>query len=103
MSETKMSCEELRAFYNQITESPDFLVYITLQEKIQETCNSFSTVKIDISSEDVTFKNLLAFSKQAISTLKDMREIWNALDAESKAKLKEQQKAAGEGSLGQKK
>ena len=94
-----MDCKELKKFYEKVTESPHFMVYLTLQSKLRQVCESFDNVFIDITSDDKTFDNLMKFNKQALDVLEDMEKMWGKIDATKRAELRESQREAGEASL----
>jgi hypothetical protein len=94
-----MTCEELKEFYEKVTANPNLMAYLTLQEKLNETCESFNKIKIDVTSEDDTFKNLMSFGKQFRGLLDDMEYIYGKLDSEQKEKVKAEQRKAAEGSV----
>jgi hypothetical protein len=94
-----MDCKELKVFYEKVTESPHFMVYLTLQNKLRQVCESFDGVFIDITSDDKTFDNLMKFNKQALDVLEDMEKIWSKIDSSKQAELRASQREAGEASL----
>ena len=88
----KPNKEQLQRFYDRMTSSPYFKVYTTLLQKVNETCDAFDRVKIDISAESKVFDNFIKFSKEIGKTMADMEKIIQMIDPTRAKEIKERQK-----------
>lgn len=99
MAEKKLSYDQLKDFYERVTESPHFRVHQTLTKKLNQVCDAFDEASIDIEEDSEVFDNLMKFMDKVGKTLQTLEAVMDKLDPEKAREAKEAQKNANTSSL----